>query len=61
MAKFGVIPLPDDYRPGDCHNCPIRLDYMNEWSQWDEGCPLFDQSDCKLKIIEAEGKKKKEK
>ena len=59
MAKFGIITLPDNYEKGDCDNCPLRLDYMNDWGQWDQDCPLFNQADCKLKIMEVDPKKKK--
>lgn len=59
MAKFGIVPLPDDYKSGDCNNCPIKMDYVNDWGQWDQGCPLYNQEDCHLKVMNVDPKKKR--
>ena len=48
--KYALIPLPDNFKKGDCEDCPLRVfdDYIGDFN-----CiPYGRQDGCQIEIRE---------
>lgn len=53
MKKYATIPLPDDFEPGRCDECPVSYVGCDEYGDTDFVCSIgMDHGKCQIKVKE---------